>query len=108
MRQKDFLYCDVRAVSHSCYVYLCNCEFGNVHLEDVNAVEHDGVHPAELLPEHEHQGDEEGSPVGAGGDFIIFPLCLSTCLGLRSFYLVSRSPRPAESWALSSRLLLIW
>lgn len=49
-------------------VYQCDCEFAYVHLEDVNAVEHDGVHPAELLPEHEHQGDDEGSQVWAGGE----------------------------------------
>ena len=49
-------------------VYKCDCEFVYVDLEDVNAVEHDGVHPAELLPEHQHQGDDEGSQVRAGGE----------------------------------------
>ena len=35
------------------------------HLEDVDAVEHDGVHPAQLLTEHQHQRDDERRQVWA-------------------------------------------
>ena len=38
-------------------------ESGARVIEDVHGVEHDGVHPAELLAHHQAQGDEEGGQV---------------------------------------------
>ena len=38
-------------------------EAGARVIEDVHGVEHDGVHPAELLAHHQAQGDEEGGQV---------------------------------------------
>ena len=38
-------------------------EAGPRVIEDIHGVEHDGVHPAELLAHHQAQGDEEGGQV---------------------------------------------
>ena len=38
-------------------------EAGARVIEDVHGVEHDGVHPAELLAHHQAQGDQEGGQV---------------------------------------------
>ena len=62
-----FAACNEKTIEHNFYIVFA-CVFSSlcyIHLEDVNAVEHDSIHPTQLLSEHQHQGDDEGCKVWA-------------------------------------------
>ena len=57
-------------------------------IEDVHGVEHDGIHPAELLARHEAQGDEERGQV----TLTRYKHLLSSSFTHTSLLLISYSP----------------